>query len=99
MKILYIIFGLAITTASVNADNSTLDAAIGGGFGGAAGAAIGNEVGGREGAIVGGAYFLFACARLYIAPGITNAWHAFAASIVQLGLLLVAAMLDGLLVG
>jgi len=51
------------------------------------------------GAIVGGAYFLFACARLYIAPGITNAWHAFAASIVQLGLLLVAAMLDGLLVG
>ena len=56
MKILYIIFGLAITTASVNADNSTLDAAIGGGIGGAAGAAIGNEVGGRDGAIIGGAF-------------------------------------------
>ena len=51
------------------------------------------------GVILGGAYFLFACVRLYVAPGIPNAWHAFAASIVQLGLLLVAAMLDGLLVG
>ncbi len=39
----------------VNADSSTLDAAIGGGIGGAAGAAIGNEIGGRDGAIVGGA--------------------------------------------
>lgn len=55
MKIHYIIFGLAVTTASVNADNSTLDAAIGGGIGGAAGAAIGNEIGGRDGAIIGGA--------------------------------------------
>ena len=55
MKFHHIIFGLAITTASVNADNSTLDAAIGGGIGGAAGAAIGNEVGGRDGAIIGGA--------------------------------------------
>ena len=51
------------------------------------------------GVIAGGAYFLFACAHLYIVPGVRNAWHAFAASIVQLGLLLVAAMLDGLLVG
>jgi len=51
------------------------------------------------GVIAGGAYFLFACARLHITPGVGNAWHAFAASIVQLGLLLVAAMLDGLLVG
>ncbi|MBT8446523.1 MAG: heme o synthase [Gammaproteobacteria bacterium] len=51
------------------------------------------------GVILGGAYFLFACVRLYVVPGIPNAWHAFAASIVQLGLLLVAAMLDGLLVG
>lgn len=33
----------------------TVDAAIGGGLGGAAGAAIGNEVGGRDGAIIGGA--------------------------------------------
>jgi protoheme IX farnesyltransferase len=51
------------------------------------------------GVIAGGAYFLFACAHLYVAPGVGNAWRAFAASIVQLGLLLVAAMLDGLLVG
>jgi protoheme IX farnesyltransferase len=51
------------------------------------------------GAVVGGAYFLFACVRLYRAPGIGNAWRGFAASIAQLGLLLVAAMLDGLLVG
>jgi hypothetical protein len=39
----------------VLADSSTLDAAIGGGLGGAAGAAIGNELGGRDGAIIGGA--------------------------------------------
>jgi protoheme IX farnesyltransferase len=51
------------------------------------------------GVIAGGGYFLFACARLYVTPSVTHAWHAFAASIVQLGLLLVAAMLDGLLVG
>jgi protoheme IX farnesyltransferase len=51
------------------------------------------------GAITGGAYFLYACLRFYLAPGIANAWRAFAASIVQLGLLLVAAMLDALLVG
>ena len=51
------------------------------------------------GAVAGGAYFLFACVRLYVAPGVTNAWRAFAASIAQLGLLLVAAMLDGVLVG
>ena len=55
MNIRYIVFGLALTTASAIADNSTLDAAIGGGRGGAAGAAIGNEIGGRDGAIVGGA--------------------------------------------
>ena len=51
------------------------------------------------GAIVGGAYFLAACVRLHVGPSTGNAWRAFAASIVQLGLLLVAAMLDGLLVG
>jgi protoheme IX farnesyltransferase len=50
-------------------------------------------------AIVGGAYFLFACVRLHFTPNVANAWHTFAASIVQLGLLLVGAMLDGLLVG
>ena len=51
------------------------------------------------GAIAGGAYFVIACVRLHAAPGISNAWRAFGASIAQLGLLLVAAMLDGLLVG
>ncbi len=39
----------------VAAADSTTDAAIGGGLGGAAGAAIGNELGGRDGAIVGSA--------------------------------------------
>ncbi len=51
------------------------------------------------GAIIGGGYFLFACVRLYRDPSVGNAWRSFAASIAQLGLLLVAAMLDGLLVG
>jgi protoheme IX farnesyltransferase len=50
------------------------------------------------GAVTGGAYFIFACARLAVAPGRVNAWRAFAASIVQLGLLIVAAILDGLLI-
>ena len=48
---------LAVTAIAFNAaaDSSTLDAAIGGGIGGAAGAVIGNDVGGRNGAIIGGA--------------------------------------------
>jgi len=54
MKIRYILLSFTLTSASAIADNSTLDAAIGGGIGGAAGAAIGNELGGRDGAIVGG---------------------------------------------
>lgn len=37
------------------AQDSTTEAAIGGGLGGAAGAVIGQQVGGREGAILGGA--------------------------------------------
>lgn len=44
---------LSLTSPAL-ADSSTLDAAIGGGLGGAAGAAIGNELGGRDGAIIGG---------------------------------------------
>lgn len=51
----YSLFSLLLLAAAANAGDSTLDAAIGGGLGGAAGAAIGNELGGREGAIVGGA--------------------------------------------
>lgn len=47
--------GLLLLSAGALADSSTLDAAIGGGLGGAAGAAIGNELGGRDGAIIGGA--------------------------------------------
>ena len=51
----YFVFVLALLAIEAGADSSTLDAAIGGGLGGAAGAAIGNEVGGRDGAILGGA--------------------------------------------
>lgn len=49
--------------------------------------------------IAGGAYFLIACARLVRRQDIASAWHAFAASIVQLGLLLTGAILDALLQG
>jgi phage tail tape-measure protein len=55
MKSKYLALVILFSAVEVNADNSTLDAAIGGGIGGAAGAAIGNEVGGRDGAIIGGA--------------------------------------------
>ena len=49
------------------------------------------------GAATGGAYFLLWSWRLHRSPTIQRAWRTFAASIVQLGLLLVAAILDGLL--
>ena len=55
MNIKYTVLAILLLAVEANADNSTLDAAIGGGIGGAAGAAIGNEVGGRDGAIIGGA--------------------------------------------
>ena len=55
MKIKYLVLAVVLCSVEVHADNSTRDAAIGSGIGGAAGAAIGNEVGGREGAIIGGA--------------------------------------------
>jgi len=55
MKAFPFVLGLALGSSIAHADNSTLDAAIGGGLGGAAGAAIGNELGGRDGAIIGGA--------------------------------------------
>lgn len=51
----YIALIAALIATPALAGNQTLDAAIGGGLGGAAGAAIGNEVGGRNGAILGGA--------------------------------------------
>lgn len=55
MNLRYLPLILVLAVGEVSADNSTLDAAIGGAIGGAAGAAIGNELGGRNGAIVGGA--------------------------------------------
>ena len=55
MKIKMLALAIMLSTAQANADNSTRDAAIGGGIGGAAGAALGNEIGGRDGAIIGGA--------------------------------------------
>jgi len=54
MNVRYLILVFALMAVEANADSSTLDAAIGGGIGGAAGAAIGNELGGRDGAIIGG---------------------------------------------
>jgi protoheme IX farnesyltransferase len=49
------------------------------------------------GAATGGAYFLLSSWRLRQRPSIQQAWRTFAASIVQLGVLLVTAILDGLL--
>ena len=51
------------------------------------------------GAVAGGAYFVYACLTLAREPGRGNAWRAFAASIVQLGLLMLGAILDRLLLG
>ena len=50
-------------------------------------------------ALAGGSFFILACIRLMLAPGIRAAWRAFAASIVQLGLLLTAAIADRLILG
>jgi len=55
MKIIYVVFGLLLSsTTAFAAGSSTFDAAVGGAIGGAIGAAVGNEIGGREGAIIGG---------------------------------------------
>ncbi len=51
------------------------------------------------GALGGGAYFVLASWRLVLRPTIPQGWRVFAASIVQLGLLLTAAILDNLLRG
>ncbi len=56
MAIKTLIFSIPLLLISSQCfSGSTLDAAIGGGIGGATGAAIGNELGGRDGAIIGGA--------------------------------------------
>jgi heme O synthase-like polyprenyltransferase len=49
-------------------------------------------------AVVGGVVFLRSCPVLVYKPTIPQAWRVFAASIVQLGLLLTGAILDNLLV-
>lgn len=49
------------------------------------------------GAAAGGSFFVAACIRLAVKPARDNAWRTFAASIVQLGLLMLAAILDRLL--
>ncbi len=48
-------------------------------------------------ALAGGAFFLLASWRLVLQPTIPQAWRTFAASIVQLGLLLTGAIFDNLL--
>jgi protoheme IX farnesyltransferase len=50
------------------------------------------------GALSGGLFFIMASIRLMLWPSIPQAWRTFAASIVQLGTLLTAAILDSLLV-
>ena len=55
MNIKYLFLTTLLSVTLAHAGDSTLDAAIGGGLGGAVGAAIGNELGGRDGAVVGGA--------------------------------------------
>jgi heme O synthase-like polyprenyltransferase len=47
----------------------------------------------------GGAYFVLASWKLVHKPTIQQGWRTFAASIVQLGLLLTGAIFDNLLLG
>jgi len=49
------------------------------------------------GAAGGGAYFIMASIKLMLQPSTPQGWRVFAASIVQLGLLLTAAILDNLI--
>jgi protoheme IX farnesyltransferase len=51
------------------------------------------------GAACGGAWFVRSCWQLVRTPTVPQGWRVFAASIVQLGLLLTAAILDGVLLG
>ena len=51
------------------------------------------------GAVSGGLYFVHASLKLVLKPTIPQGWRVFAASIVQLGLLLTAAILDNLILG
>jgi len=51
------------------------------------------------GALSGGVFFIYASLKLFYQPSIPQAWRTFAASIVQLGLLLTAAIVDNLIFG
>ena len=51
------------------------------------------------GALSGGLIFIYASIKLCLKPSIPQAWRTFAASIVQLGLLLTAAIFDNLILG
>jgi len=51
------------------------------------------------GAASGGLYFIRACLQLRARPTVQQGWRCFAASIVQLGLLLTAAIVDSLFLG
>jgi len=51
------------------------------------------------GALSGGVFFIWASVKLFMEPTVSHAWKTFAASIVQLGLLLTAAILDNVLLG
>ncbi len=51
------------------------------------------------GVTVGGVYFIRETVRLHLKPGIPQAWRCFASSIAQLGLMLVTAIVDRILLG
>jgi protoheme IX farnesyltransferase len=51
------------------------------------------------GVVGGGAYFIRESVKLHIKPSIPQAWRAFASSIAQLGLMLVCAIADRLVLG
>jgi protoheme IX farnesyltransferase len=49
------------------------------------------------GALAGGTYFVASCWKLMRSPTVPQGWRVFAASIVQLGLLLTGAIIDGII--
>ena len=51
------------------------------------------------GVVGGGVYYLRETIRLHLKPGIPQAWRSFASSIVQLGLMLVTAIVDRIVLG
>ena len=51
------------------------------------------------GVVAGGVYFIRESIRLHLKPGIPQAWRCFASSIAQLGLMLVTAIVDRIVLG